>query len=100
MAKYYTLDITEGRFTFTRNQAPIAAEAALDGIYVVRTGVPARDIAARPRRRHWAVRLNNPRTPGALGTTTLHVVRSVGHRRSLQAQVNLVHNYPPRGYMT
>ena len=41
MAKHYTLDIADGRFTFTRNQDAIDAEAALDGIYVVRTCVPA-----------------------------------------------------------
>ncbi len=41
MAKHYTLDIAEGRFTFTHNQAAIDTEAALDGIYVVRTSVTA-----------------------------------------------------------
>ncbi len=41
MAKHYTLEIADGRFTFSRNQAAIDAEAALDGIYVVRTSVPA-----------------------------------------------------------
>jgi hypothetical protein len=41
MAKHYTLDITEDTFAFTRNQASITAEAALDGIYIIRTTVPA-----------------------------------------------------------
>jgi len=41
MAKHYTLDIAPGRFTFTHDQAAIAAEAALDGIYVLRTSVAA-----------------------------------------------------------
>jgi hypothetical protein len=41
MAKHYTLDITETTFAFTRNQDAITAEAALDGIYVIRTTVPA-----------------------------------------------------------
>jgi hypothetical protein len=45
MAKHYTLDITEDAFIFTRNQASIEAEAALDGIYVVRTSLPATDMA-------------------------------------------------------
>ncbi len=40
MAKHYTLTITEDTFTFSRNQAAIDAEAALDGIYVIRTSVP------------------------------------------------------------
>jgi hypothetical protein len=37
MAKHFTLDIADGRFAYTRNQPAIDAEAALDGIYVVRT---------------------------------------------------------------
>jgi Transposase DDE domain len=40
MAKHFTLDIGPGRFTFTRDTAAINAEAALDGIYVLRTTVP------------------------------------------------------------
>jgi Transposase DDE domain len=41
MAKHYLLDIDAGRFAFTRDTAAIATETALDGIYVVRTSVPA-----------------------------------------------------------
>jgi hypothetical protein len=41
MAKHYRLDITDDRFAFTRNQDTIAAEAALDGIYVIRTTIAA-----------------------------------------------------------
>jgi transposase len=41
MAKHFDLDITDEAFTFTRNQDSIAAEAALDGIYVLRTSLPA-----------------------------------------------------------
>jgi Transposase DDE domain len=40
MAKHYILDITNDQFAFTRNQDHITAEAALDGIYVIRTTVP------------------------------------------------------------
>ena len=41
MAKHFTLDITDSRFAFARKTEEIAAEAALDGIYVVRTNLPA-----------------------------------------------------------
>lgn len=41
MAKHYKLDIGDDSFTFTHNQAAIATEAALDGIYVIRTTIPA-----------------------------------------------------------
>ena len=40
MAKHYTLDITEDTFAFTRNTEAINAEAALDGLCVIRTTVP------------------------------------------------------------
>jgi len=41
MAKHFALDITDTGFTVTRRQAEIAAEAALDGLYAVRTSLPA-----------------------------------------------------------
>jgi Transposase DDE domain len=40
MAKHFTLEITDESVTFTRNTEDIAAEAALDGIYVLRTSLP------------------------------------------------------------
>jgi hypothetical protein len=40
MAKHFTLEITDEAFTFARNHHDIAAEAALDGIYVLRTSLP------------------------------------------------------------
>jgi hypothetical protein len=40
-AKHFILDIAEGRISWRRDQASIAAEAATDGIYVIRTPVPA-----------------------------------------------------------
>jgi hypothetical protein len=46
MAKHFTLTITEHRLKITRNQAGIDAEAALDGIYLIRTPVPAEQLDA------------------------------------------------------
>jgi hypothetical protein len=45
MAKHFDLQITDEAFTFTRNQHSIAAEAALDGIYVLRTSLPDHTLA-------------------------------------------------------
>ena len=39
MAKHFTLEITDTAFTWTRKTDAINAEAALDGIYVIRTSV-------------------------------------------------------------
>jgi hypothetical protein len=41
MAKHLTLHIEQTSFAYQRNQARIDAEAALDGIYVIRTNVTA-----------------------------------------------------------
>src|SRR4029434_5191835 len=41
VAKHFELTITDDAFGFARNTAAIAAEAALDGFYVVRTNLPA-----------------------------------------------------------
>ena len=41
MAKHFALTITDASFAFARKSAEIAAEAALDGLYVVRTSLPA-----------------------------------------------------------
>jgi DDE family transposase len=45
MAKHFTITITEDLFTFSRNPDSIAAEAALDGIYMLRTSLPAEALA-------------------------------------------------------
>ena len=41
MAKHFALDISDTSFSFARKDTEIAAEAATDGIYVVRTSLPA-----------------------------------------------------------
>jgi hypothetical protein len=46
VAKHFALDIAEGRITWQRNTASIDAEAATDGIYVIRTPVPAETLGA------------------------------------------------------
>ena len=41
MAKHFEINISAEAFNFARKTAEIAAEAAIDGIYVVRTNLPA-----------------------------------------------------------
>ena len=41
MAKHFEIEISAEAFSFARKAAEIAAEAAIDGIYVVRTNLPA-----------------------------------------------------------
>jgi Transposase DDE domain len=40
VAKHFILDVGAGRLAWRRDEEKIAAEAALDGIYVIRTSVP------------------------------------------------------------
>jgi Transposase DDE domain len=44
VAKHFAIDIGEDHLRYARNQDSIAAEAALDGIYVLRTSVAASDL--------------------------------------------------------
>jgi transposase len=46
MSKHIQLDIKDDRFTFARKEAQIAEEAALDGIYILRTSVNADKFSA------------------------------------------------------
>ena len=44
MAKHFTRTITDSSFSYARNEESIAQEAALDGLYVVRTNVAAEEL--------------------------------------------------------
>ena len=46
MKKHFALEIADGRFAFSRKQDEIAAEARLDGIYVIRTSLPSDKIGS------------------------------------------------------
>lgn len=47
MGKHFILDISAAGFSFGRDEAHIAAEAALDGLYVVRTSLSAETLSAQ-----------------------------------------------------
>lgn len=46
VGKHFALTIEDGRFSWQRKQADIDEEAALDGIYVIRSSEPAEDLSA------------------------------------------------------
>ncbi len=46
MGKHFRLNISDKGFSYERNTESITSEAALDGIYVIRTSVPATELAA------------------------------------------------------
>ena len=47
MAKHFSLAITEESFGYRRNPESIARETALDGLYIVRTSLPASELDAQ-----------------------------------------------------
>ena len=46
-AKHFDLEITDDSLTYSRKEAQITAEAALDGIYVLRTSVSKAELSTR-----------------------------------------------------
>ena len=74
--KHFRLEIADTSFAFARKQAQIAAEAALDGIYVLRTSVAAKT-RGRPPGPTRSPKRAAPRRPSR-GTQQAH-----HHRRSL-----------------
>jgi len=46
VGKHFTLTIEDSRFSWQRKQEEIKEEAALDGIYVIRSSEPAKDLSA------------------------------------------------------
>ena len=46
MAKHFDLDIQDAAFSFSVNEHRVAAEAALDGLYVIRTSAAEADMSA------------------------------------------------------
>lgn len=53
MAKHFDLDIREGQFTFRIHEDQVAEEAALDGLYVIRTALPREQLSADDAVRHY-----------------------------------------------
>ena len=46
VGKHFVIDISDGHFSFRRDGEKIAREARLDGLYVIRTSVPAEQLDA------------------------------------------------------
>lgn len=79
MAKHFKLDIKDDMFRYERNQEAIANEAALDGIYVIRTNVPAEVMPAEQTVGNYKRLSNVERLFRCLKTIDLKV-RPIHHR--------------------
>jgi transposase len=79
VAKHFTLDIQDNTFTFTRKAQSIAGEAALDGIYVIRTSVPSSAMDSADCVRHYKSLAQVERAFRTLKSVDLRI-RPIHHR--------------------
>ena len=79
MGKHFKLKITDEGFTYRRNEQKIAAEAALDGIYIIRTSVAAEELTPEATVRTYKQLSVVERAFRSLKTVDLHV-RPIYHR--------------------
>ncbi len=79
VGKHFELTITDTAFRYARKQAAIAAEAGLDGIYVLRTSVPKSVLSAEDTVRAYKGLAAVERAFRCLKTIDLHI-RPIHHR--------------------
>ena len=80
VAKHFELTIGDNTFTFARKLGEIAAEAALDGIYIIRTSVSAAQMDAPECVRNYKSLAQVERAFRSLKTVDLKV-RPIHHRK-------------------
>ena len=79
VAKHFDLDIEDGAFRFAVNDERVAAEAALDGLYVIRTSVAKDDMSAEAAVLNYKKLAEAERAFRSLKGVDLHV-RPIRHR--------------------
>jgi hypothetical protein len=80
MAKHFTVVIADDDLTFTRNTAQIDAEAALDGVYVLRTSLKPETLDATSTVKAYKQLAHVERAFRSLKTVDIEV-RPIHHRR-------------------
>ena len=78
VAKHFALTIEERGFKFQRLEKQIAAEAALDGIYVIRTSVPKKQMSSAEAVRSYKALAQVERAFRSMKTIDLHI-RPIHH---------------------
>jgi hypothetical protein len=79
VAKHFDLDIKDGSLAFSVNEERVAAEAALDGLYVIRTSVASGDMTAEQAVLNYKRLAEVERAFRTLKGVDLHV-RPIRHR--------------------
>ena len=88
VAKHFTLTLTDTTLTFTRKEDAIAAEAALDGIYIIRTSVKAERLDSARCVRHYKSLSQVERAFRSMKTVDLKV-RPIHHRLSDRVRAHI-----------
>ena len=88
MAKHFELTIDQNAFSFARKHEHIAAEAALDGIYIIRTSVSAAQMDAPQCVRSYKSLANVERAFRSLKTIDLKV-RPIHHRTADRVRAHI-----------
>jgi transposase len=89
VAKHFELAIADHTFTFARKLDSIAAEAALDGIYIIRTSVRAAQMDAPDCVRNYKALANVERAFRSLKTVDLKV-RPIHHRTADRVRAHIL----------
>jgi len=88
VAKHFVLDIGEHAFAFQRKHESIAAEAALDGIYIIRTSVSTAQMDAPDCVRNYKSLANVERAFRSIKTIDLKV-RPIHHRLANRVRAHI-----------
>jgi len=88
VAKHFRLDIEDNAFAFERIRQSIAGEAALDGVYIIRTSVPATQMDGAECVRHYKSLAQVERAFRTLKTVDLKV-RPIHHRLAERVQAHI-----------
>jgi len=88
VAKLFALTIEDDSFQFHRLTASIAAEAALDGIYIIRTSVPNQQMDSAEAVRSYKALAEVERAFRSMKTIDLHV-RPIHHRLETRVKAHI-----------
>ena len=88
VAKHFELTIGEAAFSFQRKHDSIAAEAALDGIYIIRTSVPSAQMDTADCVRNYKALANVERAFRSLKTVDLKI-RPIHHRTANRVRAHI-----------
>ncbi len=88
MGKHFQIQIEENQLSYQRKQANIEKEESLDGIYVIRTNVPAETFSSEQAVRNYKSLSGVERAFRSLKTVDLHV-RPIHHRQADRVRAHI-----------